>query len=242
MKEFNCHEKSSGAYTLKSLVKSLDQLGVNWKASIFARSDAAIRRSDIMTTDSDHAMHIRALYEQIDALWRQLEHHSTAEEHRQRAREFREKAEKLDSYTKELRSDLQSLLKTTHEESTKYINVVSVVGYASYFATWSFTKDLLGREPSAFVGLMGMMSVSFFVLWEMWVILAVRLKSIDELNHVLRNTISAEDFEPLKIRLQENEARRIAIMTPIHRLVFFASFFTAIAGAAAMMQALYASL
>ena len=134
------------------------------------------------------------------------------------------------------------MLKATHDESTKYFNVVSVVGYASYFATWSFTKDILNAETASFVGFMGMISVSLFVLWEMWMIMAVRMKTISELNHVLRNTISREDFEVLKADLERNEARRIAIITPMHRLVFSASLLTATAGGATMMHALFLSL
>lgn len=183
-----------------------------------------------------------ALDDEIQVLWKKLEQMSDANEYRERAREYREKARAIEEQIKGYRSELAGNIKAVNEESARYISAVSVIGYAAYFATWGLVKDNLGREMTSFVGLMGMISVSLFVLWEIYVILAVRLKAVGELGHIFQNMVSVEDFEPMRLRQVERDAKRILALTVAHRVVFTVSILSACAGGAAMMQALYCSL
>jgi hypothetical protein len=116
-----------------------------------------------------------------------------------------------------------------------------VIGYAGYFATWGFTKDVLGKETAAFVGLAGMVSVGVFVLWEMFNVM-LRLKAVGAIAHIFQSGTSVEHFEEMSQKLKRDEARAIAIYTPLHRIVFSVSFLAAIAGGLAMMHKLYMSL
>jgi len=191
-----------------------------------------------MNTTSNDVL-AASLRQEIDRLWVVLEHMSSADEHRLAAQRFREQADVAEANANFIRAELHSTIKQMHEEVTKYLNAVAVVGYAAYFATWSFSKDIIGKELSALVALLGMISVSFFVLWEIWLAFSVRLKGINDITNVLRNLVAHDDFEGLKHELQGNEARRIAIATPIHRLVFAVSASAAVVGGAIMMQALY---
>lgn len=191
--------------------------------------------------DNETAKQFDATYKEMDALWEQLRLHSSADEHMRRAEEFRAKAEEIGEKTNFLRKELQSYLKQMHEETSRYVNVVAVIGYAGYFATWSFTKDILGKGPTTFVALMGMISVGLFVLWEMWVILAVRLRAINDLSYALRH-VSVYEFEEIQAKLLKEDTDRIKILTPVQRLVFATSFLTVIAGTVTMMKELFESL
>ncbi|WFU89867.1 hypothetical protein QA644_27870 (plasmid) [Rhizobium sp. CC1099] len=195
-----------------------------------------------MAMNPETAKYMLALDDDIQHLWKALEHHSNAAEHRERAREWREKSQKLDDQIKSYRSELASNIKNLNDENARYINVVAVIGYAAYFATWSLAKDSLGKEVTAFVGLMGMISVSTFVLWEMFIIMKVRLKTVGELGHIFQSLVSVEDFEPLRLEQTQGEAKRVIALSAAHRVVFLLSLLTACAGGFAMMHKLYMSL
>lgn len=192
-----------------------------------------------MQQQAPNAQQIR---EELDRLWIVLGHMDRANQHRLAAAEFHEKAEETERQANLIRTELHATIKQMHEESTKYVNAIAVIGYAGYFAAWSFTKDLLPKEVTLFVGLMGMISIALFVIWEMWTVFAVRLKTISEVGKIMREMVSYEDFEVLKNDLQKNEAKRIAILAPAHRVVFAISSGTAFAGGLALMHALYMGL
>ncbi len=194
-----------------------------------------------MAMDSDTAKYLMALDSQIQGLWKSLKHHSNAAEHRERAREYQQKADRIEQQMLSYKTELSASIKTLHEESARYTNVVMVIGYAGYFATWGFTKDILGKDFTAFVGLMGMLSVAVFCLWEMFVILT-RLQAVSELGQIFRNMISVEDFEPLRDEQMRREANRAMIIAPVHKLVFTFSLTAMAAGGLVMMHALYSSL
>ncbi|MEW9615454.1 hypothetical protein AB3G45_16645 [Shinella sp. S4-D37] len=191
--------------------------------------------------DKETADCILKLDDQIKHLWNSLKYRAEAEEYERAAREWREKAEALDKQIREYKNELATHIKSVNEESSRYVNIVSVIGYAGYFTTWGFTRDILGREATIFVASMGMASVSLFVLWEMFAIY-MRLKSVGMLGQMFRNSVSVEAFEELRAQLLSDEARTTAIINPVHKVVFIVSFAAAIAGGLAMMQKLYMSL
>jgi hypothetical protein len=191
--------------------------------------------------DADTAKYLFELDDQIERLWRTLESHSTAEEYRRSAQEYLEKANHIEKQVQDYRNELAVHVKNLSEESARYVNIVSVIGYAGYFATWGFTKDILGKETTAFVGLAGMLSVGIFVLWEMFNIM-LRLKAVGAIGHIFQSGTSVEHFEEMSQKLKRDEAKAIAIFTPVHRIVFTVSSLAAIAGGLAMMHKLYTTL
>ncbi|GEM_PF-6735429 len=194
-----------------------------------------------MAMDADTAKYMLALHDEIDALWRSLEHHSSAAEYRDSARKWRERSDQIQKQTDQYRTELAAQLNRLSEDATRYINVLSVIGYAGYFTTWSFTKDLLDKELTAFVGLMGMISVSTFVLWEVFNVF-LRMGAVSALSEIFRNGVSVEDFGSMSEDFTRREAKARAVLVPVHRAVFAISFLSIIAGAVVMMRTLYASL
>ncbi|KQS73021.1 hypothetical protein ASG39_04700 [Rhizobium sp. Leaf371] len=194
-----------------------------------------------MAIDPEVERYIRDLYEGLNNVWASIEHHSSAAEHRERQHRFEEEAKRIRQQTDEYRNEIARHLQKLSEETSKYVNVVSVIAYAGYFTTWSFTKELLGKHDTALVGLMGIVSVSLFVLWEMYQTF-LRISVQSELGRFMQGGVSVEHFEELGKELRLNEARRIAILAPLHKLVFLSSFVGAIAGASVMIYRLVDSL
>jgi hypothetical protein len=191
--------------------------------------------------DKEIADCILELDDRINHLWDSLRHRSDADEYSRIAREWRDKSEALERQISEYRSELAINIKNINEESARYVNIVSVIGYAGYFTTWGFTRDILERDVTIFVALMGMTSVSLFVIWEMFSIY-LRIKSVGSLGQLFQQSVSVEAFEELRTKLVIDEARTTAIANPAHKVVFTLSFLSAIAGGLAMMQKLYMSL
>jgi len=57
-------------------------------------------------------------------------------------------------------------LHTQYSQLTSYSNLILGAGYAGIFATWSLTKDSLGKASASWVGLLIIVSLFFFVLFE----------------------------------------------------------------------------
>ncbi|TZG37624.1 hypothetical protein [Agrobacterium sp. B1(2019)] len=194
-----------------------------------------------MTLDPETARYLIELDDEIQKLWQRLESHTSADEYRRIAQDYREKSKKINEQTLEYKTELASQIKSLNEESARYVNIVSVIGYAGYFTTWGFTKDILEKEMTAFVGLAGMLSVGLFVIWEMFNVL-LRFKTLNAIAYLFQSGTSVEHFEEISSKLKQDEARTIAIYAPIHGIVFSVSFIAAIGGGLAMMHKLYLSL
>ncbi|MGH0357523.1 hypothetical protein GHJ84_08805 [Sinorhizobium meliloti] len=191
--------------------------------------------------EPETAKYLIALDDEIRALWRTLKHHSDAAEFSTAAQRHRESAEKIQAELDSYQAGMAGMIKNLHEEAARYINVVSVIGYTGYFATWAFTKDVLDKDSHALIGLLGMISVALFCLWEMFGVF-IRLHAVTELSNVFRNGLSISDFEKFKQDLIVREAKRMAILGPAHKLVFLISSGCVFSGGLMMMHLLYASL
>lgn len=184
--------------------------------------------------DTDTARLVLKLQEQIDSLWRYLGHD-------ERAKELRERARDIEGKVAGYRKELQDVIRHQHEESSKYFNTVMAVGYAGYFAGWTLTKENLDHWHSSFVGLMGLISLATFIIWEL-LMMQFRMQNLTDLNNFFRDMISVDDFEPLRQRQMQKDVERIAFWQPVWRIVFVVSALTAATGAADLMLQLYRNL
>ena len=60
------------------------------------------------------------------------------------------------------------LIGDTYQHAQGYTNVVMLAGYAGLFALWTLVKDELPRVAVLTTGLLAVISVSTFVLWEVY--------------------------------------------------------------------------
>lgn len=187
-----------------------------------------------MAMDKETAQYMLALSDDIDRLWRYIGYDREAKEARQRARDIEGK---VADYKKEA----EDFFRTQHQESSRYFNTVMAIGYTGYFATWTLMRSDIDEWHSSFIGLMGMVSLSVFICWELFTMF-MRMKALESLSTLYCDMISVDDFEPLRQKKLSQEARMMMLARPAWVLVFFTSAGAAAIGAADLMIQLYRNL
>jgi len=80
-----------------------------------------------------------------------------------------------------------------HESSALYMNLVMLAGYAGAFAIWSYTREQLPPRASIGVALCLTISLTSFVLFEIYKMVRMS-RSIIEFRDLLGQNLSARDF------------------------------------------------
>lgn len=62
----------------------------------------------------------------------------------------------------------KQLLAHLYQRSSAYTQLIIVAGYASFFTVWQLTKSYLSKPVVMFTGICILLSVSVFVLYEVW--------------------------------------------------------------------------
>jgi hypothetical protein len=177
---------------------------------------------------------VAALQDDIDRLWRYLEHTGNAERARREATEWRRR-------TDDLRRELDAHFLKLSQQTSQYVNVVSVIGYAGYFAVWNFTRSMLTPAETSLVALLGLVSLGLFCLWEIFVI-QYRLHSLGRMGALMRDTIAPDLFEERRQEIIANEAKVTRAMTPIWQVVLAICIVAMLAGGVIMARRFYLSL
>src|SRR5215204_6400608 len=102
--------------------------------------------------DDDTRRLMDSLRGEIDRLWKYLGHKDAAAEFRRKTSEIEEKVALFKREIAEQNAALQ-------ENTSRYINVIALIGYFGYFTTWSYTLPLMTNREKAIVGLAGLASV-----------------------------------------------------------------------------------
>ena len=63
---------------------------------------------------------------------------------------------------------LNQLMSAAHEKSVAYTNLVTVAGYAGFFALWQLAKEYLDRKQVIWSALLMLVSIVVFVLFEIY--------------------------------------------------------------------------
>ena len=61
----------------------------------------------------------------------------------------------------------KELVSSSYEQAKSYSNIIMLGGYAGLFAIWNFTKDDLEKWQSFTIGLLAVVSVLIFVVFEL---------------------------------------------------------------------------
>src|SRR5438034_479873 len=81
-------------------------------------------------------------------------------------------AQPLDEETKrqiDLVVDTQiRIIAGSYDKANAYTNLIILAGYAGLFALWQFTKDNLGRTQVLVSGLLFLISITIFVVFEIY--------------------------------------------------------------------------
>ena|SRR6185437_340248 len=113
-------------------------------------------------------------------------------------------------------------------KAVAYTNLIVAGGYAGAFALWSYTKTSLSPQATATVGLLLVISLVFFVSFEVFKMVWYTIHTSEYLAN-LRGTQSAQNLlDGLKKLEFEESHRNIKIMFPVWRVTVAITALTAL--------------
>mgnify|MGYP001477421189 CR=1 FL=1 len=123
----------------------------------------------------------------------------------------------MDKELQEFVESQKKLVLSSYEQAKSYSNIIMMGGYAGIFAIWSFTKNDLEQWQSMTVGLLAILSVFSFVLFEiygLWLRSTQTFALLDQLS-------KAEKLNKFPDNYAKEEMRRIETMAKVWPYFFF---------------------
>ena len=131
---------------------------------------------------------------------------------------------------KELQEFIQKqkeVIMTSSEQAKSYSNIIMMGGYAGLFAIWGFTKSNLEKWQSMSVGLLALLSVLIFVLFELY---GLWFRSTQTFN-LLRQLKKAERLDKFPADYGKQELKRSEMLAKLWPFFFFSAIATALLAA-----------
>lgn len=154
-------------------------------------------------SQGDHADRIAQLEAGMASLWRYLGY-------KDEEIVARRTADRTGQDVEAFRQEIARQLTQVTEAAARYNNVMMLAGYASYFATWSFVRADLSSKEAALVGLLGLTSVAFYVIWEIGGMFR-RFRSAQHLASLVARELQPDEFlrryEQVKLKDAVSSAR-----------------------------------
>lgn len=138
----------------------------------------------------------------------------------------------MDKELQEFVESQEKLVLSSYEQAKSYSNIIMMGGYVGLFAIWNFTKDDLKQWQTMTVGLLAILSVFSFVLFEIY---GLWLRST-QTSGLLRQLNEAKKLNKFPDNYAKEEMRRIKTMTKLWPYFFF---FTLSTGVLAGLLLLY---
>jgi len=180
--------------------------------------------------ERENADRIALLEQHLSSLWRYLGKQDEAITARRNADRT---GQEIETYRREIEKQLVHIT----EASARYNSVITLIGYASYFATWSFVRTDMKPRETAIVGLLGLVSVALYVVWEIGMMLQ-RFISARRLADLINRELQPDEFLSRLEKVKQKEAVGTARLLWLWGIVFFASVLTAAAGGSVLMWSL----
>lgn len=159
----------------------------------------------------------------INALWEYLEKDVEA-------REALRLSDKMAEDVSVMRKIISEQTKEVSEFSQRYIAAICAVGYASYFALWILTKELLTPFEVGVAGISGLVSVATYSIWTIGTMIFMSLQMFKYADIVTQNLMPDEFIKHVDI-IKSSEARLSAIIRPLWVIFIFISLFSILIGA-----------
>ena len=123
----------------------------------------------------------------------------------------------MDKELNEFVESQKKLVLSSYEQAKSYSNIIMMGGYAGLFAIWSFTKNNIEEWQSITVGLLAILSVSSFVLFEIY---GIWLRSTQTFN-LLNQLDEAEKLNRFPEDYGKEEMSRTKTMAKVWPFFFF---------------------
>lgn len=122
----------------------------------------------------------------------------------------------------------KDIVLTTYEQARSYSNIIMMGGYAGLFAIWSFTKTELVQWQVVSVGLLALVSILLFVLFEIY---GSWLRSAQTFG-LLKQLAQAEQMNKFPDNYGKQERVRVETLAKIWPFFFFSALTSGLAAAA----------
>jgi hypothetical protein len=132
----------------------------------------------------------------------------------------------------------KEIILSSYEQAKSYSNIIMMGGYAGLFAIWSFTKSELERWQSMIVGLLAILSVLSFVLFEVY---GVWLRSTQTFS-LLRQLKEAENLGQFPSEYGKGEMKRTETMARVWPYLFFFTLGTGVVAGLILLWAFVSNL
>jgi hypothetical protein len=127
----------------------------------------------------------------------------------------------------------KEIVLTAYEQAKSYSNIVMMGGYAGLFAIWSFTKEQLVKWQVIAVGLLALLSVLLFVLFEIY---GMWLRSVQTFT-LLKQLAKAGQMNKFPDDYGKQERERAESLSRIWPFFFFGALISGLAAAAILLWA-----
>jgi len=130
----------------------------------------------------------------------------------------------MDKKLREFIDGQKEIIRSTYEQARSYNNIIIMGGYAGLFAIWSFTKNDLERWQSIAVGLLAILSVLSFVLFEIY---GIWLRSTQTSN-LMKQLQEAEKLNTYPAEYGKQEMKRVETLVKVWPFFFFVTLGTGV--------------
>jgi hypothetical protein len=122
----------------------------------------------------------------------------------------------------------KELIASSYEQAKNYSNIIMMGGYAGLFTIWNFTKSDLEKWQNITVGLLALISVFLFVLFELY---GLWLRSTQTFNLISQLKI-AEKLGSFPSSYGKQEIERTETLSKVWPYFFFSALGAALLAAA----------
>ena len=127
----------------------------------------------------------------------------------------------------------REIVLTAYEQARSYSNIIMMGGYAGLFAIWGFTKAELVQWQVVSVGLLALISLLFFVLFEIY---ASWLRSTQTFS-LLKQLTQAEQMNRFPEDYGKQEQARAANLAKVWPFFFFGALISGLGAAGVLVFA-----
>lgn len=136
------------------------------------------------------------------------------------------------------------VLSAAYEKTTAYTNLITVAGYAGFFALWQVTKDYLSRNQVLWAALLLLTSLTVFVLFEVYKAY-YSSRTLLHYGEILNKPENQGSLIKLKAEIEKynlDEQKRAVRINRIWHIVFIVTALSGLSGAGILVYALVRAL
>lgn len=136
------------------------------------------------------------------------------------------------------------IISTTYDRAASYSQLIMIAGYASFFGVWSLTKPYLTPSQARWSAVFMIISVCFFVLFEVYKMIANAVHLTTHLN-IIQDPEGNPDPVTLLKRFAEYDLARMRFnitFLRVWKIISCVAIFTALAGIGILLWSLVRGL